>query len=379
MKIAQMIWDKNSQWQYVYGDQKIQPNLIICFGSRDVISDDTHYTHLKKTYPNCNIVMSSSGGEILNDEVHDNTIVATLLEFEKTQIKCAFSDIKVSDDSFAVGKKLAQELNTPELSGIFLLTDGLIVNGSKMVEGMCSIVDSRVIITGGMASDGGRFQQTLVGLNSAPQTNKVAAIGFYGDDVKIGHGSMGGWVPFGPEREVTKSDGNVLYELCGHPALALYKKYLGDSADNLPGDALLYPLSIRSSLDSNDAVVRTILSVNEEDQSLTFAGDIQQGGIAQLMYGNFDNLVDGAEKAAEQASIQVNQGEQVAILISCIGRRMLMGQQINDELEVIYNFWGKKIPLTGFYSYGEISPHSETGHCGLHNQTMTITTIGESS
>lgn len=373
-----MTWDNESGWNHVYGSEDITPNVIICFGSREVIADPNHYEYIKNLYPDSDIIMSSSGGEILNDEVRDETIIATLLEFEKTHIKCISLDIETSEQSFEIGEKLAHELNSDDIAGIFLLTDGLVVNGSQIVNGMCSVLNNDVTITGGMASDGDKFKKTLVGLNSVPQSHKVAAIGFYGNHIKIGHGSMGGWKPFGPEREITKSTGNVLYELCGHPALALYKKYLGDAAEKLPGEALLYPLSIRSSFDSNDETVRTILSIDDGEQSLTFAGDIPDSGIAQLMYGNFDNLVEGAEQAAEKATINTGSKEQLAILISCVGRRLLMGQNINDELEAVYLHWNKKVPLTGFYSYGEISPHGKTGKCSLHNQTMTITTIGES-
>ena len=75
----------------------------------------------------------------------------------------------------------------------------------------------------------------------------MVAVGLYGEHVKLGHGSKGGWDTFGPERIVTKSDGNVLYELDDKPALALYKEYLGDRAAGLPGSALLFPLALRAS------------------------------------------------------------------------------------------------------------------------------------
>lgn len=378
MKITQMSWDSSAGWKHIYGDTTITPQLILCFGSRSVLTDESHYYYLHKNYPNCTIVSSSSGGEILNDEVHDNTIIATLIEFEKTTIKTILLDVASTEMSFGIGQKIAQELNTQDLAGIFLITDGLSVNGSQIASGLSSLLHNKIPVTGGMACDGENFEKTLVGLNAPPSSNKVVAIGFYGKNVKIGHGSMGGWVPFGPEREITKSKGNILYELSGQPALTLYKKYLGDSADKLPSEALLYPLSIKSTIDSSDETVRTVLAVDEENQSLTFAGDIPEGSIAQLMYGNFDSLIEGAENAAKQAAINTGSTEQLAILISCIGRRMLMGQNINDELEAIYSYWNKKIPLTGFYSYGEISPHQKTGECRLHNQTMTITTIGES-
>lgn len=376
MQVTQITWDQENGWATVSGAKDIAPNLILYFGTRSVISDGMQYNDLKKLYPDCIILGASSGGEILNDEVRDNSIAAVLLRFEKTTLKTTSHQIKNSADSCDIGEKIGNDLNDPSLSAIFVISDGLNINGSALVSGIKSVT-SDVTITGGLASDGEHFKETLVGLNCPPVANTIAAVGFYGDAIRVGHGSMGGWVPFGPEREITKSDGNVLLELCDKPALALYKKYLGDDAGNLPGNALLYPLAIKSSMDANDAVVRTVLSIDEENQTMTFAGDVPERSIAQLMYGNFDNLIEGAEKSAELATANGQDSQQVGIVISCVGRRLLMGQNINDELEAVYHYWKKNVPITGFYSYGEISPHAETGICGLHNQTMTITTFGE--
>ncbi len=317
------------------------------------------------------------GGEILNNQILDNSIVATLIKFEKTEIRPTKTLVNTSDDSFNAGRQIAKDLNDPQLKGIFILSDGLNVNGSELVRGITSEVGYNVPLTGGLAGDGELFQKTLVGINENPIPGCIAAVGFYGDHIKIGHGSMGGWDVFGPERIVTKSSGNVLYELDGQPALQLYKKYLGEEAEKLPGSALLFPLAIRQKQSSKEWVVRTILGVDEKDKSMTFAGDIPEGYIAQLMHGNFDRLVEGAGESARQASISGQNSPKLALIISCIGRKLLMGQHTVDELQIVYDYWGQSVPLVGFYSYGEISPHAETGVCGLHNQTMTITTLCE--
>ena len=113
---------------------------------------------------------------------------------------------------------------------------------------------------------------------------------------------------------------------------------------------------------------------------MTFAGDVPEGWTAQLMRGNFDRLAAGAAIAARQAVEGIGEeqtADQVAILVSCIGRRLLMGQHTADELEAASAEFGPLMPQLGFYSYGEISPHRVSGVCELHNQTMTVTTIAE--
>ena len=255
------------------------------------------------------------------------------------------------------------------------------VNGSELVAGMTSVVDRRVSVTGGLAGDGAKFQETLVGADCEPRKQTVAAIGFYGPAIRLGHGSAGGWDEFGPRRRITRSRGNVLFELDGEPALDLYERYLGeDDVKGLPGTALLFPLRIRNPERPDHDIVRTILAVDHKARSMTFAGDVPEGWVAQLMRGNFDRLAAGAAKAARQAAAgnpETRSGDQVAVLVSCIGRRLLMGQHTVDEVEAAGAELGADVSRLGFYSYGEISPHSASGVCELHNQTMTVTTISE--
>ncbi|HXF90663.1 MAG TPA: FIST N-terminal domain-containing protein [Candidatus Nitrosotenuis sp.] len=379
MQVSQVYWTQNEGWRTLKDSAELKegPDLVIYFSARNVLESQPIYEQLKEKYPKAHILGCTSGGEILNNQILDNTIVATLIKFDHTEIRPAKTFVTQSKDSFKAGQSIGQSLQDERLKAVFILSDGLNVNGSELVRGVTSVLGDKIPLTGGLAGDGDLFQKTMVGVNETPQPGQIAAIGFYGDRIKIGHGSMGGWDAFGPERVITKSSGNVLYELDNQPALQLYKKYLGEEAEKLPGSALLFPLAIRKSQSTRDWIVRTVLSIDENNQSMTFAGDIPQGYIAQLMHGNFDRLVDGACESARQATESGQNGQEVAFLISCIGRKLLMGQHTADELQVVYDYWRQKVPMVGFYSYGEISPHAETGVCGLHNQTMTITTFGE--
>jgi hypothetical protein len=241
------------------------------------------------------------------------------------------------------------------------------------------VIGEHVVVTGGLAGDGDRFGRTWVMANGNVETNGVVAVGLYGDKIRVGHGSKGGWDTFGPERIVTKSEGNVLYQLDDRPALALYKEYLGERASSLPGSALLFPLALRASTDDQNSVVRTVLAVDEAKQSLTFAGDIPTGHYAKLMRANFDRLILGAQAAGGAASLKGDvAGPALSIAISCVGRRLVLGERTEEETEATLQTLPDGTQQIGFYSYGEISPHT-TGRCDLHNQTMTLTVLSEAS
>jgi hypothetical protein len=360
--------------------KQAEPDLIIYFGSRASLASGAAFEQLKATCPGAMVLGCTTGGQIHEHDAVDDEISGVAIRFDQTKIRLVSEMVGSSVDSRSCGRAIGERLLAPDLAGIFLLSDGLNVNGSELVAGLTGVIGRHIPLTGGLAGDGSQFEETLVGANCAPQSRMVAGIGFYGNAIRIGHGSAGGWDVFGPWRTVTRSQGNVLFELDGEPALDLYERYLGDEADGLPGAGLLFPLQIQNPDHADHRIVRTILAVDHDTRSLTFAGDVPEGWSAQLMRGNFEHLSRGAADAARQATEGHADGQAtngVALLVSCIGRRLLMGQRVSEEIEAAGAVLGTRFARLGFYSYGEISPHAVSGICELHNQTMTITTITE--
>ncbi|MEQ9102669.1 MAG: FIST N-terminal domain-containing protein [Imperialibacter sp.] len=379
MQTTQLIWKGNS-WENYGANENIDPQLVLFFGATKVIAQPKIYATLREKFPTAQILGCSTAGEIIEDEVLDGNAVATAIRFDKTTLDVAYEFIDSSDQSYGVGEKLGKAISKEGLKSVFVLSDGLAVNGSDLIKGISSQLPKEVIISGGLSGDGADFGRTLVACNDYALPGQVAVVGFYGDHIHIGRGSIGGWDPFGPDRVVTKSKSNVLYELDGKPALDLYKKYLGEKAEELPSSALLFPLMIRPADSQEEGIVRTILAVNEGDKSMTFAGDIPEGYMAKLMMSNFDRLIDGANEAAsitESQNRHKENGESLAILISCVGRKLVLGHRIEEEVETVQSVFDKNTKQIGFYSYGEISSNVKTDQCELHNQTMTITLITE--
>lgn len=376
MQVEQRQWLKQTGWSSTHRNDRA--NWVIGFGSRDLLSVPDRYQELRDLYPKAHILLNSTSGEIHDTQVYDDTVTTVAVTFETTEVAVASVNIHNINSSWEAGRRLAEELNRAGLVHLIVLSDGLDVNGSELVRGLAEKLPRTVSITGGLAGDGVRFEKTLVGLNEAPGHGNIIATGFYGSKLKVGFGSGGGWDSFGPERQVTRSNGNILFELDGQSALELYKRYLGDQAAGLPGTGLLFPLSIRVG-DGAEPVVRTILSVDEKSQSMTFAGDIPEGARAQLMKANLDRLIDGASQAAARCPTIPERESALALLISCVGRRLVLGPRIEEEVEGVRRILGVGPSMIGFYSHGEIAPVTPMARCELHNQTMTITTLYEES
>ena len=380
MKIEQSLYDAAGGWRILADSDDVDDvHLVLHFGARELLETSEYYDILRRNYPTAQIVGCSTAGEIIDREVHDNTAVACAVQFDSTEVRVATRTMGDAVDSFYAGVELGAELAASGLRSVFVISDGILVNGSELVRGLTSAVGKAVPVSGGLAGDADRFASTLVSCNGPAEAGRIAAVGLFGDKVSVGHGSVGGWDPFGPERTITRSKGNVLYELDGRPALDLYKRYLGDEAANLPGSALLFPLMVRSPDSGEIGLVRTILGVDEVEQSMTFAGDVPQGFKAQLMRAHFERLIDGAGEAARISGARQFDGRKLAVLISCVGRKMVLGQRTAEEVEAVAELLGSCVSQLGYYSYGEISPHVRLGSCELHNQTMTVTVLAESS
>jgi hypothetical protein len=379
MKAQSVRWRESSGWSELpawIGNV----SLVVYFGTTQKLSDSKPYDELRKILPQADILGCSTGSQINDIEVDDDIVSAVFLSFDSVRTRCKSLQISSSLASETVGKQLAHNLMAADLGAVLVVTDGLHVNGTGLVRGMTSVLGEAMPLFGGLAGDGAGFDKTLVGLNEAPQQFRAVAIGFYGEALRVSQAAAGGWDPFGPQRTISAAEGNVLYELDGKPALDLYERYLGDEAEGLPGTALLYPLCIWDEQNHPEPQVRTVLSIDAKARTMTFAGDIPLGWSAQLMRGSHERLVQGAAAAALVAKQSMDTDCQeltLALLVSCVGRRLLMGTKTNEEAEAVADVLGASAVKFGFYSYGEIAPRELKGRCDLHNQTMAVTLIGE--
>ena len=353
-------------------------DLLLVFGSLDHFATPGLSETLSKAFPGAVLLGCSTAGEITGDGVDDGTCCVTAINFNDTCITQGSTPLNGMDDSFAAGERLGQKISVDGLKAVLLFGPGVQVNGSALVNGMTSVIGSSIPITGGLAGDGGAFKETFtLGMDGAC-ADRVVAVGLSGSGLNFAHGSFGGWEPFGPTRKVTRCAGNILYELDGEPALDIYRRYLGDHAKDLPASGLLFPFSMLGEDHSAVGLIRTILGIDEANGSLILAGEIVPDGYLRLMHASTDKLVNGAEAAAEAAaSMMRTPGESLAILVSCVGRKLVMGGRVDEEVEAVGDVLGHNAVLTGFYSYGEISPFAPGASCKLHNQTMTITCLSE--
>jgi hypothetical protein len=357
---------------------EISPQLVLIFGTSFYFTDPLFIEEVAKLFAGAAIVGCSTAGEISDEGVSEESCSITAVNFGATPVKAISRVLSSMGNSRLTGEQIGHDLADSALRAMLVFGPGVQINGSALVDGLTSVVGSGVPLMGGLASDGLAFKRTWTWGPHGVTDNHVIGVGLYGDALDFGHGCFGGWEAFGPERRITRCDGNTLYELDGKPALDIYKRYLGDYAHDLPASGLLFPLAILGDDHQSVGLIRTIVGVDESNGSLLLAGEIELNGDLKLMHASTDELVEGAQTAAKDAlKMHSGNGDGLAILVSCIGRKLVMGERVDEEVEAVGSVIGSQVTLAGFYSYGEISPFSAGGNCHLHNQTMTITWLSE--
>ena len=379
MKIDSLIWDLESGWKFNREEilNKSNATILFVFGTAKAMKENIFFKELREMYPNALLVGGSSAGTIYEEEILDNEIIVSALHLEKSRVKLAIEEISDIKESFNLGQKLISKLSDSDLKHIIVLTDSININGSMLVDGMNS-VSNHIPISGGiLGEETQQFLNAYILADAPARTSIMIGVGFYGE-IESFYGSDSGWDHFGTERTITKSTGNIVYEIDGEPALDLYKKYLGDLANQLPGSGLRFPLNIWNPESGEKPVIRTLMAVDEDRKCLTFIGNVPEGFKAKLMKTNIDGLIDGSENAINQTGFVPEDSSAYCLAVSCIGRKLILDQLTEEELVVINEYVGEKVELSGFYSYGEIAPFSkELKNCRFHNQTMTITVITE--
>jgi hypothetical protein len=343
----------------------LDADLVLTFGENDFFKTEEFFNSLRTFYPNAIVVGCSSSGNIIDTSIEHEDIVVMAVKLEKSSVKMVQSEVNIND-SRSVADKLAKELASDSLKHVLIFSEGLNINGSDLADGFNEFGFSS---SGGLAGDGTAFSKTFVIANEVAKSNIVVSIGIYGE-AKVGTGSFAGFEEFGVEKIITKSSGNIVYEIDGEPALDMYKKYLGPSAEGLPLSGLYFPISKKS---KDSSTIRTLLGVEHNENSLTFAGTVEENSVISLMKSNIDKLIDNASLAAESAKLEYKTG--FSLVVSCVGRMIIMKQLVEEELEEVYNVL--ELPMIGFYSYGELAPHIGLKDCVLHNQTITVTTVYE--
>ncbi|OGI95373.1 hypothetical protein A2917_02290 [Candidatus Nomurabacteria bacterium RIFCSPLOWO2_01_FULL_42_17] len=272
------------------------------------------------------------------------------------------------------------------LKAFMMMPDVLVGNGADIVRGVLDSLGAHFPVVGGASGDDFAFKKTYQYVNDKVYSGAVVGLGLVGN-FKIGIGVKHGWIPVGESMKVTKSEGAVIHEINGAPAVKIYEDYFGEEAKIMRTEALAklaitYPLGMKVA-GSDELLIRDPITVDEHG-SITCAAEIPEGSEVRLMVGSREEAVKVAKIAAENAVAQLEGSAPKAVIIfNCIARNKLFGEKSGDEINAIQQAIGKEVPLIGFYTYGEQAPlggevkNIEQCNSAFHNETVVICVLAD--
>ena len=325
-----------------------------------------------------NLTGCTTDGEISSAGFSSGSAVLAGIATDRIDFHLSVAE-KLSKGSESIGKKLARGL--PESTRyIQLFSDGLTGNGCAILRGVSSVLGDEIPVSGGTAGDDGKFQKTWQFAGNKMLTDAAVAMGFSGE-FKLGTGVHSGWTPIGLSKKVTRSSGNILYELNGEPALNVFERFLGKHAHKLPEIGVEYPLGLVGrwgDVGGEDYfLLRATMSVNRKNGSISFAGEIPEGAMVNLTCGDIPSVLKASKKAAQLATTDLGDARAKMIFCySCMARKIVLGRRTREEIELLREAIGPELPVVGFYTYGEYSRVKCNSPSFLHNETVTVSVIG---
>lgn len=326
----------------------IAPQITLVFGAPIFFSDKDGFD--KASAGGAMNVMGCATAEQISPEgVSRDSCSILAMHFDAAEVKIADGAVPQSQPR-AAGQEFGRKLAAPDLVHVFLLLPA-VAGAAEFTRGVSDTVPQQAIITGGIAGDGGQVM-----FNGRVYPDRAVAFALYGDKAAVTCGAASGWKSFGPVRRATRTGGNILLELDGKPAAAVYAQYIRDKSAVHP-----YPLSIlRDDGRTDSGAIRSVVAIDEITGGLTLAGDVPQNAFLRLMHADADSLA-----AAEKGAVPAMAPDAVSLVVASAMRRAVAGSDAHDEIGAV----------TGFFGQGEIVPVG--GAPELNNGTFTVTTITE--
>lgn len=373
-------FDAASGWSSSFPDIDSERTLIVVFGECETQQQWKPIEELISNYPLSHIVGCSSNAVFHDGQLLRSALSVGIIQFRDSEIKTATSVIEGFDDCHEAGVRIAAQLNDADLKGVLLFSDGRTTDATAIVKGLQELLPPDVTIAGGLSggiiADGRVASWVLIDGRIAPMS--VCAVGLIGSTLEVVPATGGGWAPIGKECHTTRSHHRTLFELDGLPAADVYRECVrnsGVTTDDFP--VVNYPIAVKTE-GLETQIVRDIYKIDDENKSLILASDIPENSVVRVMNCTDEEILDGVDEVVDRLRNKtiLPESNALSICVSCMGRKVVMGELTSEESRILYGRLGQGISQVGFYAFGEISTMSH-GAPHVHNQTITLILIRE--
>lgn len=323
---------------------------------------------------NIDVFGSTTAGEILDAEIHEQSTVLMLLDMKKEHYKIF---CEASADTYKISGDLAKFAKATFTNpSIIVVSSGLTIDAEHIISGIKDY-DNSIPLYGGLAGDDLTMKASYVFSNQYESSTGLIGLVLDNDSINIAGLATSGWDNIGVEKTITKSEGNIVYTIDDEPAVDVFVKFfqftesIYNSSEIVAMNFAQYPLQLKK--DNGNTVLRAPLMADVDSRALIFAGGIPQGSRVQFSVPPGFDLVD---KTRDRVSVLKNEiaNPDAVIIFSCKARHLALGPIMEDEAGKMRAIWNK--PLIGFFTYGEIGTAKDSV-CDFHNETCSMVLLEE--
>ena len=326
----------------------------------------------------------SAEGTMNGDDVDESnfSVLVTAISSDELQWTNGLAR-GLENDSRAVGQRIAQNLQTDlsaETIGLFVFPDGLTLTLDTFFEGLEENLPSERFLPlwGGGAGNNFNAEGPTYQYCDDEVISAGVSYALLSGEAQTAWAISHGLVPIGGERKVTRSQGNVIYEIDGKPGTEVLKEYLPEHALVDERDWFQYAISLAlcfrapGYFKDEEYVVRGVPAVRMDDGSIIVQTEVQEGTSVWFSSRDKEKITTGFDRMAHQIKDQLgSERPKLVFQFECLtrGKSMFREQEKLQILKRFRQYVGPEAPWAGFYAIGEIGPEEE------HNNHHLFTSV----
>lgn len=333
---------------------------------------------------NIDVFGATSCGEFINGHQTEGEIAILLLEVAKENYTVLFEEIEDGNLDKAVSKLAKNVLGQFANPSLIVCSTGInlkeeFFDGEKLVTSLKKCLGAEKIFFGGLAGDDWTLKGSFVFTNRKDSDNGIVALVLDGNKIALKGMAVTGWKPMGIRRTVTKSKGNLLYEIDHKSAVELYLKYLGKEEKITDEKFKIYeeigfeyPFIVER--DKNETILKTPVNIDGAEKALVMNIPMEENSKFWFTQPPDFDIVEEVIEKATQLKQDTNKEVDALLIFSCAGRQPILGPMATEENEGLVELW--KTPMAGFFTYGEIG-RSYQGKQNFHAGACCWVTLKE--
>ncbi len=359
-----------------------QPDFVFMFASVGY-DQQMLLNSVREMTQHAPLIGCSGEGVIAAREADESNFSVAVMVIQSDEMRFEHGAVTgLKDNPSQVGSTIGAAVHhqqQPDAKALFLLADGLTFNFDRVMNSLEKHLNQPLPIFGGAAADNCAFKQTYQ-YHNEQVISDGAVWALLSGDVNLAWAVNHGCAAIGGKRKITRSEGNIIYEIDHKPVLDVLKEYLTkDEVDHWQKAVLNLCLGFKAPdhmQDYDEFLIRFIPSKDDPIGAVAIQTEVIEGCDIWMTRRDHEKIAVGIDQMAKTIQHQLGQAlPKLVFQFDCCGRgkSVFRDQEKLSLLKTLQQKVGSEAPWIGLYTLGEIGPVGDR-NC-FHNYTAVVAAI----